>query len=93
MGNEISAEEEAILSDIDSRLSAFEKERKNLIPILQMIQDRHAYVPPEAIISVTFEPRKFYFIVAVMFFVVTFPLMKFAGLMERKIREKGYAHD
>ena len=47
----------------------------------------------QAIISVTFEPRKYYFIVAVMFFVVTFPLMKFAGLMERKIRQKGFAHD
>lgn len=47
----------------------------------------------QAIISVTYEPRKYYFIVAVMFFVVTFPLMKLAGLMERRIRQKGYAHD
>jgi len=45
------------------------------------------------IISVTFEPTKYYFIVAVMFFAVTFPLMKIAGRMERKIREKGYSHD
>ncbi|MDD4266860.1 MAG: ABC transporter substrate-binding protein/permease [Pirellulaceae bacterium] len=47
----------------------------------------------QAIISVTFEPRKYYFIVAVMFFVVTFPLMKLAALMERRIRQKGFAHD
>jgi len=47
----------------------------------------------QAIISVTFEPRKYYFIVAVMFFIVTFPLMKLAGLMERKIRRKGFVHD
>ena len=30
---------------------------------------------------------------AVMFFAVTFPLMKFAGYMENRIRRKGYAHD
>ena len=47
----------------------------------------------QAIISVTFEPCKYYFIVAVMFFVVTFPLMKLASLMERKIRRKGYDVD
>jgi len=47
----------------------------------------------QAIISVTFEPRKYYFIVAVMFFAVTFPLMKFASTMERRIRQKGYVHD
>ncbi len=47
----------------------------------------------QSIISVTFEPRKYYFIVAVMFFAVTFPLMKFAGIMERKIRQRGFAHD
>jgi len=47
----------------------------------------------QAIISVTFEPRKYYFLVAIMFFVVTFPLMKFAGIMETRIRRKGYAHD
>ncbi|MFH1490137.1 MAG: NADH-quinone oxidoreductase subunit NuoE [Pseudomonadota bacterium] len=52
MDDEIRAEEEAILSDIGSRLSAFDGQRKNLIPILQMIQDRHAYVPPEAITMV-----------------------------------------
>jgi len=45
------------------------------------------------IISVTFEPSKYYFIVAVMFFVVTFPVMKLAGRMERRIRERGYADD
>ena len=39
---------EAILADIDSRLKGFGKERRNLVPILQMIQQRHAYLPPEA---------------------------------------------
>ena len=39
---------EAILADIDSHLKGFGKERRNLVPILQMIQQRHAYLPPEA---------------------------------------------
>ena len=46
----------------------------------------------QAIISVTFEPRKYYFIVALMFFAVTFPLMKIASRMEARIREKGYTN-
>ena len=44
----------------------------------------------QSIISVNFEPTKYYFIVAVMFFVVTFPLMKLAGQLEKKIRQKGF---
>lgn len=47
----------------------------------------------QAIISVTFEPTKYYFLVAVMFFVVTFPLMKLAGALERKIASKGFSRD
>ena len=42
-------EEKAMLADIGARLSAFDKERANLIPILQMIQENYAYVAPEAI--------------------------------------------
>ena len=49
MIKEIEAEEEWIISDIDSQISAFEKRRENLIPILQMIQNRHAYLPSEAL--------------------------------------------
>ncbi len=44
----------------------------------------------QSIISFNFEPTKYYFIVAVMFFVVTFPLMKMAGALEKKIRQKGF---
>jgi NADH-quinone oxidoreductase subunit E len=39
----------AILADIETQLTGFEKERKNLIPILQLIQERHQYLPAEAI--------------------------------------------
>ncbi|MDT8390668.1 MAG: ABC transporter substrate-binding protein/permease [Lentisphaeria bacterium] len=45
----------------------------------------------QAIISVTFQPTLYYFIVAVMFFVVTFPLMKLAGAVEKQMRDKGFS--
>jgi len=41
--------EEAMLEDIASRLLTFGKEMGNLIPILQMIHERHAFLPPDAI--------------------------------------------
>lgn len=49
MNKKIDAEEEAILNDMASRLPAFGKERGNLIPILQMVQQRYSYLAPEAI--------------------------------------------
>ena len=48
MDHEFSADEEA-LKDIASELTRFENKRSNVIPILQMIQERHAYLAPEAI--------------------------------------------
>lgn len=47
----------------------------------------------QSIISVTYNPMKFYFIVALMFFVFTYPLMKFAGRWEKALKERGYADD
>ncbi len=47
----------------------------------------------QSIISVTFEPGKYYFITAVLFFIVTFPLMKLAGRLEKRIKQKGYVYD
>ena len=47
----------------------------------------------QSIISVTYNPMKYYFIVAVMFFAFTFPLMKLAGRIERKIKQRGFSHD
>ncbi len=47
----------------------------------------------QSIISVTFEPRQYYLIAALMFFAVTFPLMKLAGRIEKRIRKKGFAND
>ena len=46
---EISAEEETILDDINFPIGAFGRHRGNLIPILQMIQERLAYLPADAI--------------------------------------------
>jgi NADH-quinone oxidoreductase subunit E len=45
----ISDQEAEMLRDIASQLSGFGKERRNLIPILQMIQERHAYLSPKAL--------------------------------------------
>ncbi|MFO7891281.1 MAG: ABC transporter substrate-binding protein/permease [bacterium] len=47
----------------------------------------------QSIISVTFEPGKYYFISAVLFFAVTFPLMKLAGRLEKRIKQKGFIYD
>jgi NADH-quinone oxidoreductase subunit E len=52
MEDQRNKEVETILDDVASRLKGFGKERSHLIPILQMIQRRHAYLPQEAIVMV-----------------------------------------
>ena len=47
----------------------------------------------QSIISVTYNPMKYYFIVALLFFLFTYPLMKFAGRWENTLKERGYSHD
>jgi len=47
----------------------------------------------QSIISVTYNPIRYYFIVGLMFFLITFPLMKVAGHLERRIRQRGFVHD
>lgn len=42
-------EEDAMLKDITSMLTYFEKHRGNLIPILQSIQEKHQYLSPLAL--------------------------------------------
>lgn len=49
INNEIKLKEKAMLNDIPSRLKTFNNERGSLIPILQMIQERHSYLAPDAI--------------------------------------------
>ncbi len=41
--------EKAMLQDITALLSYFDKKRGNILPILQMIQARHAYLSPRAV--------------------------------------------
>jgi len=51
-GNAMSHEytaDKAMLEDISTALSHFEKKRKNVIPILQMIQEEYAYLAPDSI--------------------------------------------
>lgn len=47
----------------------------------------------QSIISVTFDPQKYYLIAALMFFAVTFPLMKISGRIEKAIQAKGFKDD
>jgi His/Glu/Gln/Arg/opine family amino acid ABC transporter permease subunit len=47
----------------------------------------------QSIISVTYNPMKYYLIVALMFFAFTYPLMKFAGRWEQTLKKRGYAND
>ena len=42
-------EEQAMLEDIALQIKAARKDRGNLIPLLQMIQEKHAYLAPESI--------------------------------------------
>ncbi|MBU0533325.1 MAG: ABC transporter substrate-binding protein/permease [Candidatus Omnitrophica bacterium] len=58
----------------------------SLIAVAEVIREA------QSIISVTYNPMKYYFIVAVMFFVVTFPLMKLAGKIEAKIKKRGFTN-
>ena len=50
MDPELRAEEARILQDLKSQLPDNNKGRGDLIPILQIIQGRMAYLPPEAIV-------------------------------------------
>ncbi len=43
------ARKRAMLIDIEEKLKGFEKTKSNLIPILQMIQERYSYLASEAI--------------------------------------------
>jgi NADH-quinone oxidoreductase subunit E len=49
MDSVLSSEEQQLLEDIRSGLSEFETDRSQLIPMLQMIQQKLAYLAPEAI--------------------------------------------
>lgn len=61
--------------------------------LVSMISVREVIMEAQSIIAVTYDPEVYYLIVAVMFFVVTFPLMKLAELLETRMRKRGFAHD
>jgi His/Glu/Gln/Arg/opine family amino acid ABC transporter permease subunit len=46
----------------------------------------------QSVISITFDPIKYYLIVALMFYLITFPLMKFSAILEKQIKEKGFGN-
>ncbi len=49
MNQELTNVDKAALKNVASRLSTYEKQRGNLIPILQMIQEELQYLLPEAL--------------------------------------------
>lgn len=46
---DLQTEEKEIAADIRAQLNQYGRARSDLIPILQMIQEKHAYLPPFAI--------------------------------------------
>ena len=48
----IDDQDEAMLRDIVSRLKCFSSDRGDLIPVLQMIQEKYSYLSPDAIKAV-----------------------------------------
>jgi His/Glu/Gln/Arg/opine family amino acid ABC transporter permease subunit len=46
----------------------------------------------QSIISVTYNPIKYYFIVGLMFCIISFPLMKLAERVEKSIKAKGFSN-
>lgn len=48
IASDLDHEERTMLQDITSLLPGFEKQRGNLIPILQSIQEKHSYLAPTA---------------------------------------------
>jgi NADH-quinone oxidoreductase subunit E len=47
--SELPVDECLIVQDVSFILSTFDKRRENLIPILQVIQEKHGYLPPQAL--------------------------------------------
>ncbi len=59
--------------------------------LIMVISVREVVSAAQSVISVTFDPITYYFIVGVMFFMVTFPLMKLAGKLEQHMKGKGFS--
>jgi len=58
--------------------------------LLSVISVAEVITEAQKLISITFQPMKYYAIAAVLFFIVAFPLMKASQILENRIRRKGY---
>lgn len=47
----------------------------------------------QSIISVTFNPMLYYIIIAALFFIFTYPLMRFTASWEKILKKRGFMHD
>ena len=52
MQNQLSAEDERNLAEVKKTLTQFSSQRQQLIPLLQMVQQKMAYLPPQALLLV-----------------------------------------
>lgn len=46
----------------------------------------------QSLISITYDPIKYYLIVGILFFIITFPLMKVSTNIEKRLKQKGFIH-
>jgi His/Glu/Gln/Arg/opine family amino acid ABC transporter permease subunit len=58
--------------------------------LIAMISVAEVIRQAQSIISITYNPIKYYFIVGLMFFAFTFPMMKLASKLERSIKRRGF---
>ncbi len=61
--------------------------------LLSVISVAEVVTEAQKLISVTFNPMEFYFYVAVLFFIFSYPLMKAAQKLEDNIRRKGFTEN
>lgn len=60
--------------------------------LISVIAVPEAISAAQSLISITFNPGRYYFIVALLFFIFTFPLMKISGYVEKRIKQRGFDH-
>lgn len=58
--------------------------------LISVISVSEVITEAQSIIAVTYDPLWYYFVVALMFFLFTFPLMKVAAVLEQRIKERGF---
>lgn len=58
--------------------------------LLSIISVAELVTEANKLISFTFDSAKYFFYVAILYFIISYPLMIFAQKLEDRIRQKGY---